>query len=337
MANFANHVGTLVTVHGTDSDDTFAFDAAVSRNVTINGVRYHFDDAEVDSVTFDGGQGFDVVEIRDSPGDDTLEAWPDRVVLANTPGEFVVSFTVEVTGFEDMQAYAVGGGSDTAVLHGSASDDKLKSYLSPDDDFVRLRAKDMSYSLRAKLFGRVEGDHGGSGNDMAVFTGSDGDDEFNFDGLTNTAQTQRPGRRHSATGFDRVIAQAGGGDADLAYFTDMPGEGERMDDVFYFKPHKTQLVGQTVNVTARAFDQVHAEDINGGFGVARIYDTAGDEHFEFIGDTARVYRRIGTELDLLYEAVAFERVKAYRSTGNDTKDDTNHAFGDELYLYGWEE
>ncbi len=65
--------------------------------------------------------------------------------------------------------------------------------------------------------------------------------------------------------------------------------------------------------------------------MARIYDTVGDEHLEVEGDTARLYRHNGDGLDLIYEAVAFERVKAYSTEGNDTKDIREHTI--DLLLY----
>ena len=325
-ANLIDVVGTAVTVYGTDGDDTFEFDASASRTVTINGIRHEFDDAEVTSVTFNGEDGIDTVLLYDSSGDEILTASPGSVHFESA----TEGFTVEASGFEALHAYALAGGNDSAVLHGSATHDKLKSY----EDFVRLRAKNMDYSLRAKFFDSVVGDAGSGGNNTAVFNSSNGINTFRFDGSINTTQMQSAGRNHKAIGFGRVIARAGDGSDDVAYFTDVPGDDR---DVFYFKPHKTELVGSAVKVTARAFDEVHAEAGQGGFNVARIYDTAADEHFEFIGGTARVYRRLGTELDLLYEAIGFDRVKAYRSTGEDTKDDASHGFGDELYLYGWEE
>ena len=327
LSNLIAQVGTAVTVYGTAGDDVFEFDASASRLLTVNGVRYDFDAAQVETVTFDGGDGDDTVVLNDSIGNDTLIAEATHAVFSNsdqTPG-----FTVTMDGFEELQAYSKAGGNDSAVLHGSATHDKLKSY----EDFVRLRAKNMDYSLRAKFFGSIVGDAGAGGKNTAVFNSSNGTNSFRFDGSINTAQMQSTGRNHKAVGFDRVIARAGDGTDDVAYFTDMPGDDR---DVFYFRSHKTELVGSATKITARAFDEVHAEAGQGGFNVARIYDTPADEHFEFIGDTARVYRRIGTELDLLYEVVAFERVKAYRTLGNDTKDDASHAFGDELYLYGWD-
>ncbi len=100
--------------------------------------------------------------------------------------------------------------------------------------------------------------------------------------------------------------------------------------------HKTVLSSDDVKVTVRAFDEIHATANESGRNVARIYDTVGDDHLEVVGDTARLYRRSGTELDLLYEAIGFEVVKARRDQGgDDTTDIGEHAF--DLLLHGWDE
>ena len=329
IANLVNHTDDTVTVAGTAGNDVMLFDLAASRGVTVNGVRYSFTDEEVSVVNFSGGEGNDTIEMRGTPGDETLEAWPDHAVFANGPGDSTVDFVVTMDGFEDLQAYASGGGTDTATLHGSENKDKLKSY----DSFVRLRASNSVYKLRAKFFDGIVGDGGPGGSDIAVFNGSADNDIFRYTGADNTSQMESTGRDHRAVGFGTVIARAGDGTANVAHFTDTPGAGSTVDDVFYFKSHKTKLVSDTVTVTARAFDEVHATASEGGFDVARIYDTPLDDHFEFAGDVARLYRRIGTELKLLYEATSFDRVKAYRTIGEDTRNVLDHTF--ELIENGW--
>ena len=322
----------VVTVHGTDGDDMFEFSAAASRNVTINSLRYRYEDAQVNQVTFAGGTGFDVAKLNDSAGDEELEAWPDRADLSNSSADSVRDFAVNVTGIESLLAYATTGGNDSAILHGSANKDKLKSY----EDSLRLRALDSSFALRPKKFDTVTVDAGSSVKDIAVFNGSDGDEQFTYTGADNTARVEAPGRDHSAVGFSSVVARAGGGTGDVAHFTDIPGVDGEVDDIFYFKSHKTQLVGKEVEITVRAFDEVHATAGETGLDVARIYDTAGDEHLDVAGDAVRCYRRNGTELDLVYEALHFERVKAYSTAGDDTTDiDANHTIED-LLLYGWD-
>jgi glutamine cyclotransferase len=322
LANLVHVVGGSLTAHGTPQDDDFHFDAGASCTITVNGVVYKFDDGEVATFQFDAGEGFDVVWLYDSPGDDTLEAWPDRVVMSHAAGGAAAAYSVEASGFEDLQSYSARGGVDAAILHGSSGSDKLKSY----EDFVRLRAKNTVYSLRAKKFAAIVCDPGSGGSDAAVFDGTDGNETFTYHGVDNSARMQGKRRDHLAVGFGSVIVRAGGGEGDVAYFTDLPGTDSEVDDIFYFKSHKTELVKAGVTVTARAFDEVHATASESGFDVARIYDTTKDDHFECEGGTARLFRKLGTQLDLLYEVIAFERVKVYGSGGNDTKDVRDHTF-----------
>ena len=326
LANLVHEVGSAVTVYGTTEADEFVFDAAASREITINGVAYHYEDTQVSTVDFNGGDGRDVAWLYDSAGDETLEAWPDRATLINGAGDGEQDYVVEVTGIDDLLSYATRGGNDSAIFHGSEGADKLKSY----EDSVRLRAKDSNYTLRAKKFDTVVGDTGAGGKDLAVFNGTDGNETFTYDGAENTARVEAAGRDHSARGFGAVVARAGGGDADVAHFTDTEG-----DDVLYFKGHKTVLVSPQAKVTVRAFDEAHATAGESGFDVARLYDNIGDDHLEVSGDSVRLYRRNGIELDLIYQALGFERVKAYSTEGEDTKDIQAHTI--DLLLNGWDE
>jgi hypothetical protein len=326
LANLLSQVGDVVTVRGTAGDDVIKFDAAASRTITINGIAYHREDSEVATVDFTGGDGFDVAWLHDSSGNEAVEAWPDRAVVTNGAGDSIPDYVVNVAEIESLLAYATRGGNDTATFHGSAGADKLKSY----EDSLRLRAKDSSYAIRAKRFDTVVCDSGFAGNDLAVFKGTDGNETLTYVGSENAARIEAANRDHSARGFGAVVARAEGGTGDMSYFTDTAE-----DDVFYFKSHKTVLVSPQAKITVRAFDEVHATANEGGFDVARIYDTEGDEHLEVSGDTARLYRRNGSELDLIYAAIGFERVKAYSTEGDDTKGIQDHTL--ELLLYGWDE
>ena len=333
LVNLVRHAGANVTVSGTDEDDTFVFSAESSRDITIKGVNYHFEDSEVATVDFDGGDGFDDAWLYDSSGDEHFEAWPDHGEFSNGPGDSTTDFTVQVIGTESLLAYARQDGNDLATLHGSDNTDKFKSY----EDSLRLRGTNSGYALRSKFFDTVAADAGTNGPDIAVFNGTDGNETFRYLGATNAAKVEATGRDHTATGFSRVTARAGNGSNDVAYFTDVPAEDARTDDVFYFKSHKTHLRGRNVDIIARAFDEVHATASESGEDVARIYDTAANEHLEVDGDTVRCYRRNDTELDLVYEALGFETVKAYSTNDTDTRDvDDNHTI-EHLLLYGWGE
>ena len=323
-ANLVHQDGDTVTVHGTPRADVFAFDAGASHEITINEVAYHFEDTEVSTVTFDGGGERDVAWLYDSPGDETLEAWPDRAVFKNGTDDGIADFTVNVSGIESLLSYATRGGTDLATLHDSEGADKFKSY----EQYVRVRAKDCSYFLRAKMFDSITADSGSGGNDVAIFNGTKDDETFRYDGVENAARFEAVDRDHAAIGFGEIIARGGGGSGDEAHFTDT-----RAEDVFYFRNHKTVLTSSEVKITARAFDEAYATASEGEFDVARIYDTTSDEHLEVAGDTARMYRKIGTEMELIYAAIGFERVRAYSTEGDDTKDIQNSVI--DLILNGW--
>ncbi len=88
----ASYPGTGVTVFGTEGDDQFIFSAADARSVRINGAACQFVDSEVKLVQFDAGPGDDRVELRDSSGNETLEAWATEATLSNGAGDTVADF-----------------------------------------------------------------------------------------------------------------------------------------------------------------------------------------------------------------------------------------------------
>jgi len=321
LANLFNKTGTTATVGGTSFLDEYEFNAGASRVVTVNGIKYAYSNSELTNVTIDGEGGLNTVVLRDSPGDDTLLASPGQAVLSNGEGDSEPNFTVTATGMVDVQVYGTAGGTDAATLNGSDGADKLKVY----DDFARLRTQGGATAVRAKLFDTVNAavDAGDGSKDVAVFRSTTQDDTFNFNGAANSARIQSALRDVTGKGFDKILAYGEGGNNDVARFTDMPGTEK---DVFYMRNHKTELVAANVSVTARAFDEVHATASQDGDNVARLYDTAQDEHFEFVGNAARVYRESGSARDLRYAAVGFDLVKAHRSEGDDTVDEQTYTY-----------
>ncbi|MHB8900981.1 MAG: FG-GAP repeat domain-containing protein [Thermoguttaceae bacterium] len=369
IANLLRRDAAQLTVYGTAGDDVYAFSAAGPHEVVVNGLAYAFDPAGVDTFILDGGDGADRLELFDSPADDSLRraSWyvsligpgykaeatgfESVVAHADFGGKDVAQLDVtigidgfvgtptwsELTGqayqcraerFEEVHAYRRHDGGDTAVLHGGAANDKWKSY----ETHTLLRAVDLSYLVRTKFFEKVFVDGGPGGTDTALFYDTPDQETFHFDGRDLTSRIRGRGRdEHVATGFRRVAVYGGEG-YDEAYLTDSVGS---QNDVFYLKSHKSQLVAEGIDLTVRSYDTVHVEADQQGFDVARIYDTSEDDHLEVAGNTARLYRRYGDSLALLYETIAVERVKAYRTTGNDTRDIQDHTL--DLLLYGWDE
>jgi hypothetical protein len=125
------------------------------------------------------------------------------------------------------------------------------------------------------------------------------------------------GLTRTVNGFKHVLARATSG-YNIARMQDSPGRDE-----FRGRSHKStfrSLDDDSMDVTVRGFDEVHAEAVHGGVDIGKMHDTAGNNHLTGTGDNAQMYINDGGSLDLLYELIAFETVKAYWSTGTNTKD-----------------
>ena len=327
FANLLSHAGTTVTVHGTEGSDTFEFDAAASRDVTINGVRYHFDAAQVESVTFDGGDGYDMVVLDDSTGDDTLTAEARHAVFSNsgqTPG-----FTVTVDGFEELQAYARAGGRDTAYLHDSDANDKFKA--EPAEDYAKMYGGRM-YN-RVKFYDVVEAFSSGE-KDLARLFDTAGNDTF--DGQREVSWLRTNVFDVGVHNFRHVIAYALEDGNDVATLRD----SALMDEV-YLKSHKSEIVdletkGEIYEITARGFDTVHADGSQGeGYDRVKVWETPRYNHLEAADNWAWMFVQEG-ELEMIYDILAFEMVKVRASTGgNDTANVTEPLQFDLLLEDGW--
>ena len=90
---------------------------------------------------------------------------------------------------------------------------------------------------------------------------------------------------------------------------------------------------------ARRFDEYHFEGKHGGFDRAKLLDSALSDHVVAAGNTASLYTN-DSELDLLYEVVAFEWVRLYAtdSGSQDTLKKEDPLDFDLIYdLAMWEE
>ncbi len=307
LANLAElHDGAL-TVHGTSGDDSFEFDASASRMVTVNGIRYHFEDSELSSVSFDGGDGVDVVILRDSAGDDTLTVEPGLASFSNV----AAGFSVAMAGFEELHAYAKAGGNDTAVLKDSPGNDKFKG-----DPTVAKMYKRGLFFHRVKFFDTVHGLSDAGGNDTARLWDSPGDDTL----LSQRDETRlyRDGEFDiTVGGFHDVSVQATNGGFDTADLIDSP-----LDDTVRARSHKVMIWAGDYEApiykrTVRKFDDVSLHATEGGFDKFKMHDTARDDVLEVTRDWVQLSTQ-KDELDVLYRAMAFEWVKAYSSAGHDT-------------------
>lgn len=335
LTNLVGQDGDLVSVYGTDGDDTFEFSAADGREIVINDVAYEFTDAEVAAIEFVGGDGDDTVILEDSAGDDALEAWPAMAILTNGEGDDVVDFSVSVGEFEAMHVYARNGGNDTASLYDSEGDDKFKA--EPAEGYAKMYGGGM-YN-RVKFFETVTA-VSNSGSDLARFFDTEGDDLF--EGQKDASRLSGEGFDVQATGFSRVIAYASTGN-DQATFVD-----SELKDEFHAKPWKSEMFdvvtdGEVYRITARQFDSYLAQatdasgdDEHGGEDIAKIWPSGADDLVEASDNWLRLYQG-GDDLDPLYEVIAFETVRVRETSGDNDSAEISEPLQYELALAdGWE-
>ena len=249
------------------------------------------------------GGGIDGVFMRDSAGDETFVVELGLVTFEG-PGH-----SHEIHGFSHALAYGLNGGFDEATIYDTQGNDKFKGY----ESFGLLRGG--GYYYRAKGFENIEATALHGGNDKAIFYDTTGDDLFT--GSYETATMTGSGLTRTATGFEHVLARAARG-YDIARLQDSPARDE-----FRGRAHKAtfrSIKSTAFDMTVRAFEEVHAESVNGGADVGKMHDTVGDNHLTGTGNNAQMYINDTETLDLLYDVIDFAYVKAYWSTGTDTKD-----------------
>ena len=289
---------------------------------------YHFDDAQVESVTFDGGHGYDLAILDDSTGNDTLIAEASHAVFSNsdrTPG-----FTVTMDGFEELHAYAKAGGTDKALLYDSDTNDKFKS--EPAKNYAKMYGGRMY--TRVKFFDVVEAFSSGD-NDLARLFDTTGNDVF--EGQQDVSWFRTDAFDVGVHNFRRVIAYAGEGGHDEATLTDSV-----LADELHLKNHKSEIFdlktkGEIYKITARRFDTIYGDASSGdGYDKVEACETPRDNHVEAADDWARLWSQ-KSELELVYDILAFEFVKVRASTGgNDTAKITEPLQFDLIFEEGWD-
>ena len=168
---------------------------------------------------FDGVEAFstaaaDRAYLYDSPGDETLTAYPNRGTLAGA------GFYNNAYNFRYLYAYAANGGTDAAVLYDSSGDDTLKAYPAVS---VLQDATNAVFYNSASNFDSVAAYATSGGTDAATFFDSDGDDTFT--GRPQNVRLERAGvyaniaysfefaAAYGTKGLDRAnLYGSGGGD-----------------------------------------------------------------------------------------------------------------------------
>jgi large repetitive protein len=317
--------------------------------VTFEGSNFTVNATDVEDVTVDGKGGVDVAELRDSAGSDSLVMEVDKTTLAGS------GFSSKVIKFEEVYAYATNGGVDEAKLY----DTDGNEVFTATPEFVRMdgngfmhRAKGFRYAhgystggadvaemhdsdgndkfkhykgqskmfgggfyARAKNFPEVNAIADGGGNDYArIFDTSSVD---KFVGTPTMARMYSTQADYDVTTelFEEVLTYSINGGNDIARFYDTDAK-----EIFVGKKAKAQFYNGDFEITARKFETVEASSTEGSGDIAKLWDTDGNDHLVVNETSAKLYEAVGDDMELLYEAFAFDQVKTYRSSGNDTKD-----------------
>ncbi|MCA9052862.1 MAG: hypothetical protein KDA75_03450 [Planctomycetaceae bacterium] len=312
--------GQPLTLHGTDGDDLFVYDAD-RRWLQINDVGYLQPEGGP-TLQLDGGDGIDRLQVTAATGS-------GRIVLR--PGRALVEHDSAHSGFE-----FVAGGVEKIVANGSA-----RGYLavltdSPGDDRLVVVP---GYAVMSSADGpgdwinEVKGitrlhAFASQGNDTAVLTGTGGiNDQFQLSPTDSLATNKA--FRHEVHNFDVVIARNQGLLSNLAVY------GSAGDDTLVVRPGSGRLTGDGFDLQFVGFNESTAF---GGEGVDRVtvIGTTGDDRVEIGPD--RVYQRAAS---FGFAGAGFEFATAYGGGGNDSiflsdgpGDDTFVGFANQGWLAG---
>ncbi len=273
----------------------------------INGIKYHFAEEEVVSISFDGGEGNDLVTLTDTAGDESLTTEPGHATFTNGDGQF----ELDASNFEVLYAYGSRGGHDTALMTGSPKDDKFKAEA--ELDYAKMYGTELYH--RVKFFDTIEA-YSQGGNDLARLFGSSGDDEFS--GQMNASVLHSNNLVVAVHEFSRLVvaAETGGNDVAILNSSDIKDE-------LHAKPHKAELFDQATNgdvyrITARRFAEYFSEGTENGGDKAKLWDTVGDDLLEAGDNWARLSTH-GDSSELLYHVLAYDMVKANGIQGGTNK------------------
>ena len=241
--------------------------------------------------------GHDTAVLYDSAGDDTFTARADQTDMSGS------SFHNEVRQFDVVYGYATSGGHDVAHLYDTVGDDTF--IVTPGDG----KLYGPGYYSRAIGFDAAHAYATGGGHDVAHLYDSAGDDTFV--GRSTWSKLSGAGYFSRAKFFEAVHAYGASGGHDTATLYDSAG-----DDTFIGRPTWSKLYGDGYLNRVKLFEEVYAQGGAGGSDSADLYDSSGDDLLESDGDWARLWSA-DPAVDFLYEAIAFQSVRAVSTTGND--------------------
>jgi len=297
-------VGQTVVAIGSGDDDVYKFWAGPKYVVSLNGIVYKYNPANVNSFTFNGMGGYDQVYFYGDPGNETAQLYPDHAGFGST------HYNVSVSDVDVITA-AGGGGSDAATVNpGTGSDTFIAT-----PTFAVLIGPGVS--LRANNFPSVVANASPGGQDVAYLFDSAGDDTF--EAYPSYAVLRGTGFSNRANDFGFVTARSTQGGTDAAVFLDSTG-----NDNFVAYPAYATMTGRyrpagapadrSYYNRAEGFGSYVGTSSAGGADLARLYDSAaGDEQF-----TATPTQGTLVGAGVFSRATGFRYLSAYATGGTDT-------------------
>jgi hypothetical protein len=231
ITNLVHHAGTTVTVHGTEGGDDFAYSPTGSHQITINGTAYHFEDAQVAAVEFDGGAGEDRARLEGSSEVETFTAYPNSATFVRS------GLQVNVDQVEEINA--IGSSGDVADLFGTAG---AQTYVGRETNGL-LIGQNNSFRNKAVRFGRVN--FHADVEDLAKLYDSAG--APNVLTANSTDVTLSGGEiTHSVISAGEVRAFASGDPGDEADLYDAAGVADRFTSRMRNNPAANTLASATM-------------------------------------------------------------------------------------------
>jgi hypothetical protein len=307
--NGGNDVATL---HGSDGNDKFTARDIYGRMRGDDGAYIHYAEG-FDLVTGDasGTTGTDTAILFDGPGDDYLQAGETSTSLqfdSSSGG----NPNLVASGFDQTYGYAIRGGDDTALMTGSANNDRFTSKQT----YSTLKRQDGGYFNYAAGWDQVTGDvSGGGGTDLAFIYDAATDDAFEAGPTQATidydATPGSPDIETTAIGFGEVYAYADFGGNDSAILN-----GSVAADKLYGLTAYSYLKAADDSFFnyARGFDTVTANAVGTG-DIAFLYGSNGNDVLNADANSAVFTLNPTAAPQTVNTAAAFDQVYAYASGG----------------------
>ena len=367
VANLVSVDNGVLTLHGTNSDDSISVDTRGGIEASVNGIEYQWARSTVDQVVVRGHEGSDTIDLQLGGEDDQVSLLTDTVHARN------FNLTFIATGF-DHSSVAGGGGFDQLYFVDSVGDDQISAgqnengsaFVSLDrstgesrqaTDFEQNYIRSISGtdslvatgSHESDLFGAYQDKSffnvsdqatfvfdafqdvavdGNGGDDVANLTATDRSDEFSVGPNTGIRNNDQGSVR--VDDFDRINAIAS--DLNSQHLTGAYDSLELVDSVgndsLYQSNLDVVLSGEGFHIYGQGFTNVQVESV-GGFDQATILDTEGNDRFKFT--------TVGVELeaeDLLVYATGFENVSFTSTAGGNDRATIIGSNGDDVLRAG---